>query len=437
MCVEVQDKAREHEVIGSDLKFLRPTFHTVQLIGNPGKLTLRFSTDAASTPGRVTKSKSKTTKSGRSSAYNADFMGLLISNGVDRPQRKSKPANYDDLRDRLAQPRGSLSPSQFSESKYEDFLDAVENAREEAQVMSDVFATLKGPKIYPSTTNRPCNNWAPLVSANLVIPQPDFFDGERQTPGDAELRQILDSLIVPSTSSNAPFLPNFLVELKAPGASAEIARRQIVYDGAFAARAMLHLRAYGGEEIYDGNAYTLTSTYTDGKLEIFAHSMTPPDEAGKRPCHHTVSLGKWMLDEDIHAYRRGATAFRNARDLAREFREAFISDANRRMQSLTQEAREQKITEALTKTKEILDSNISVVSSLATAQSQPDSNDLNVQTSIDKGDAGESGAPNTPVTQPEQQGANKLRRSGKNLTKKKAGHQSGARKGPKVARKTR
>ena len=395
----------------------------------PGKLTLRISTDVASTSGRATKSKSKTSKSGRSLAYNADFMGLLISNGVDRPQRKIKPASVTGLHSRKV----LFSPSQFSETNYENFLDAVDNAREEAQVMSDIFTTLKGPKIYPSKTNQPCNNWAPLTSANLVTPQPDYFDGERQTPGDAELRQILDSLIVPSTSSDAPFLPNFLVEAKAPGASAEVARRQAVYDGAFGARAMLHLRAYGGEETYDCNAYTLTSTYTDGKLEIFAHHMTPPDEPGKRPCHHTVSLGKWMLDEDIHAYRRGAMAFRNARDLAREFREAFIVDANRRMQSLPQEARERKIAEAFAKTKEILDSNISVVSSLATAQSQSDS-DLKAQTSIDRSDAGESDATMTSVRKPERKGANKARLPNKTITKKKPGYQFGPRKGPKVAR---
>lgn len=141
----------------------------------PGKLTLRISTDVASTSGRATKSKSKTSKSGRSSAYNADSMGLLISNGVDRPQRKIKPANYNDLRDKLAQPRGSLPPSQFSDTNYENFLDAVDNAREEAQVMSDIFTTLKGPKIYPSTTNQPCNNWAPLTSANLVYSTTRLF----------------------------------------------------------------------------------------------------------------------------------------------------------------------------------------------------------------------------------------------------------------------
>ena len=30
----------------------------------------------------------------------------------------------------------------------------------------------------------------PLVSANLVIPQPDFFDGAEQSAADSELRNV-------------------------------------------------------------------------------------------------------------------------------------------------------------------------------------------------------------------------------------------------------
>lgn len=66
------------------------------------------------------------------------------------------------------------------------------------------------------------------------------------------------------------------------------------------------------------------------------------------------------------------TSVGNARDLAQEFREAFIVDAKRRMQSLPQEARERKIAVAFAKTREILDRNISVASSLATVGSQSD-----------------------------------------------------------------
>lgn len=120
---------------------------------------------------------------------------------------------------------------------------------------------------------------------------------------------------------------------------------------------MHYLQAYGAEEIYDGNAYTLTSTYADGKLEIFSHHLTRPDSPGKLPHCRTVSIGQWLLTQAVQSFRAGATAFRNARDLAREIRERFIADANRRMHSFPPEVRKRKWADAFQKAKEILDRN--------------------------------------------------------------------------------
>ena len=314
---------------------------------------------------------SKTSVSGRSSAYKSDFMRLLITDRVDRARRTKNPANYDHLRSRLEKPRGSLSLTQFSEAHHENFLDAIDSAFDEDQIMTDVFSVLKGNKRLPSRTNHSCKNWAPLISANLVIPLPGFFDGAEQSAADSELRQALDGVIVPSVSSNTPFLPNFFAEVKAPGASAEVARRQAVYDGAFGARAMHHLKAYGARETSDENAYTLTSTYTDFRLEIFAHSLTEPDGLGRPPHYHTVSLNRWMLDEDVEASRAGVTAFRNARDLAQEYGDTFIADANQRMQSFSQETRGEYMEEAFQRIREIAERNGSFGSSVSTSRSDP------------------------------------------------------------------
>jgi len=378
--------------------------------------------DVAASTSRVTKSASRRSKSGRSSAYNTDFMNLLISSGIDRPQRISKPANYDQLRDRLAQRRDSLSHSYFSEPNYENFLDAVENALDEAQVMSDVFPTVKGPKIYPSTTNWPCYSWAPLTTTDLVAPQPDFFDGARQSSEDSELRQALDSLIVPSASLDAPFLASFLAEAKPPGGSGEIARRQAVYDGAFSARAMHYLQAYGAEEIYDGNAYTLTSTCAEGKLEIFSHHLTRPDSPGKLNHCRTVSIGQGLLTQDVQSFRDDATAFRNAGDLAREFSERFIADANRRMHSFSPEAKKRKWADAFQKTKEILDQNSFQEPSFPTPQfeSTSDPNSLSSPNEILSDDTDRTV---TPVRKAKKRAAHKQKRAPKSLTKMKLGQE--------------
>ena len=279
---------------------------------------------------------SKKPKSSRSSAYKSDFMKLLVAEHVDRTRRTGKPANYDLLRSQLEQPRRSLSPTRFSESQYEDFLDAVDHAFEEAQVMTDVFSVIKGTKSRPSRTNHSCKNWVPLISADLVIPQPDFFDGAEQNPANEKIRQALDGVIVPSYACDIPFLPNFFAEVKPPHASAEVARRQIIYDGAFGARAMHHLRAYGASESFDENAYTLTATYTDRRLEIFCHHLTAPDGPGKLPHYHTVSLARRILDGSVGDFRAGVSAFRNARDIAQAVRDTSLAEANQRMHACSQ-----------------------------------------------------------------------------------------------------
>ena len=320
----------------------------------------------------ILKLNSKTTPSGRSSAYKSDFVKLLITDGIERTRPTNKPANHDGLLSRLKQPRGSLSPTHFHEKHHEDFINAVANAVDEDQVMTDVFSVIKGNKSRPSRTNHACKNWAPLVSANLVIPQPDFFDGAEQSAANSELRNVLDAVIVPSTSSDSPFLPNFFAEIKAPTASAEVARRQAIYDGAFGARAMHHIKAYGASETFDGNAYTLSATYTDGLLEIFAHYLTASDYPGQPPHYHTASLDMWMLRrKSMDTFRSGITAFRNARDIAEETREAFIADANQRMHSFSPENRDKHIKEAFQRTQGIVKRNGSFAASVSTSRSNP------------------------------------------------------------------
>ena len=89
-------------------------------------------------------------------------MKLLIKGGIERARRNNKPANYDDLLSRLEQPRGSLSPTHFPEKHHEDFLNAVDNAVDEDQVMADVFSVIKGNKSRPSRTKHACKNWAAI-----------------------------------------------------------------------------------------------------------------------------------------------------------------------------------------------------------------------------------------------------------------------------------
>jgi hypothetical protein len=47
-----------------------------------------------------------------------------------------------------------------------------------------------------------------------------------------------------------------------------------------------------------------------------------------------TQIGSYTLTADFDTYRRGLTAFRNARDLAKEKRDRFIEEANVKARAL-------------------------------------------------------------------------------------------------------
>jgi hypothetical protein len=135
--------------------------------------------------------------------------------------------------------------------------------------------------------------------------------------------------------------PNSFLEIKGPNGSTAVAGRQARYDGALGARAMHALQNYSKDELeYDGNAYAFSSTYHDGQLKLFTHHITAPSALDsqpecrwpecRRPEYHMTQLGAWSVTNDIDDFRHGATAFRNARDLAKQYRDRFIQSANTR-----------------------------------------------------------------------------------------------------------
>jgi len=279
---------------------------------------------------------SKTKKSGKSSAYDNNFQRLLTERYVDPLLRANRPANLEQLKSRMNAPRISLSPSSFTDEDHESFLDELERSKGEPEVMRDIFIKIRGPARYPSATDRPCGNWAPLLSqlskeADLVTAQPDYCEGNAQDARSMHIRRDLDTYIVPSLHSDVLFLPNFFVEVKGEEGSLAVARRQTCYDGALGARGIHHLQNHSLPIAFDNNAYTFTSVFQSGRLDIYAHHITQPEGPGLEPHYHMTSILTRSLDAMVESFREGVTAFRNAQDMAHEYREHFIQGANRRL----------------------------------------------------------------------------------------------------------
>ena len=117
------------------------------------------STASGSKPGSGPSGKNNKNKgSGKSSAYDKNFEQNLAEYNVLGPRRTHKPGNLKEWRDALQKRRASLSPSRFTDEDHDAFLDAIDDAKNEAEVMSGVFPTLKGTTRYPWAMNRPYFN---------------------------------------------------------------------------------------------------------------------------------------------------------------------------------------------------------------------------------------------------------------------------------------
>ncbi|KAH9883633.1 hypothetical protein F4778DRAFT_766050 [Xylariomycetidae sp. FL2044] len=271
----------------------------------------------------------------RSSAYDANFEHHLIDHnvfmeGYEHPPDRGllKPDNLDQIHQRLLVHRGSLSPSRVPDSVFCDFQQKNRTASE-GTVMRNVIPIIAGNSNIPNEGQLPFTNMESLTNETTVKPVPDYFDGVRIGDIHPQVRQDLSRKIIPTKHAYVPVATNFYLEAKGPRGRTDVAQRQACYDGAHGVRAMHSLQNYGNDEqVYDENAYTFSSKYHDGTLKLYAHHLTAPATPGGRPEYHMTQLKAFALTSDRETFISGTTAFRNARDMARNYRDDFIEAAN-------------------------------------------------------------------------------------------------------------
>lgn len=275
-------------------------------------------------------------------AYNVAFEQLMIDYSAypvfhyfpDNPDATiPEPNNLEEEREVLSKRRPSLDS--FTEREFQVFRRNNDAATTKAIVDRTVVLFIAGMSDIPSGGKLLFSNLE-AIAQNVIKPAPDFFDGAHLMAIHKKIRSAnedgnLSKLIIPTNDVDTPVLPNFFMEIKSPTANARVAQRQAMHVGAIGARAMQAVMNYGKEEpSYDGNAYTFSSTYCDGRLKLFAHHVAPPTAPGGRPKYYMTLVDSWSLDDSIDSFRKGVTAFRNARDRARWHRDNFIQAANAR-----------------------------------------------------------------------------------------------------------
>lgn len=276
----------------------------------------------------------------RSSAYDANFGQRLVDHGIYMNNQKSIPSNINEIRQRLAQPRPSLSPSRFSEEHsraFDQFRQKNEDAINEGDVIRNILLTIYGDDDDVShilhKQDLLFTRLESITENTTVDAKPDFYDGAPLESIDKQVQEDLSPYIIPTGHRTAPVAPNFFIEAKGPQERIDMAGKQIAYDLSLGARAMHELQSYGEDKlVFDNNAYTLGATYYDGCLRMFATHVTPSGLGGS-PEYHTTQVGGWSITGNPDDCLRRVRALRNARDMTMEWRGRFILAANQRAQS--------------------------------------------------------------------------------------------------------
>ncbi|PGH27177.1 hypothetical protein AJ80_01134 [Polytolypa hystricis UAMH7299] len=213
------------------------------------------------------------------------------------------PDNWEEIIERLARPR-PLSPK-LSDGDFRQFKRADTLASKEKPVTTLVV---------------------PLLDGNIIC-----HYGARPEQLSHQIREELSHYIIPSTQDDL-LMPNFFLEAKGPDELHVVATRQACYDGALGARGMHFLQSYQQEgPTYDNNTYTLTSIYHGGALKIYATHVTTSEGPDSRPEYITTQVNTWGMTGNPETFRQGISAYRNARDWAKEKRDEFIRAANERL----------------------------------------------------------------------------------------------------------
>ncbi|KAL8904661.1 MAG: hypothetical protein Q9207_003110 [Kuettlingeria erythrocarpa] len=272
----------------------------------------------------------------KTSAYDPAFEQHLIDHGIypegyGGVRNLQEPHNWEEINARLALPRASLSPSRFTREDFLHFKEQNQEALTETKVMSKAFPIIAGTADIASQENLLFKNLQDLTDGSITKAQPDLYDGARPEDLNKQIRDELGPYIVPSTNTAAPCLPNFVTEGKGPKGPADVNKLQACYDGVVCERGILELSSYVDPGTVQYNiAHTITSTYHGGTGDLTIYSTHANQSNNpQHPIEYRMTqLNGWKMTGNPDTFRQGATAWRNARGLAKEKREELIAAAN-------------------------------------------------------------------------------------------------------------
>jgi hypothetical protein len=261
--------------------------------------------------------------------YNTEFEQLMHDNGIYMPYRApmitlpSTPQNMGAIRERLAQRRPSLSASGFSEEDFWAFRERATTASSEDEFMQSAMSFITSGKKAPFDSD--------LAEVHLGGTSRMFvgFGGAPPTEIDSRVCEALADVIILRDDQQRPAAPSYFVQINKQEGSNDVEMRQAANTAAVGAQCMFELQNFGkNPPVYDDNAYSIVVSYHAPDATLHIHVSQPRRSAVGQKEFLTTRLGTFNMTQSLEDFRQGAMAVRNARDLCKEWRDAFIADAN-------------------------------------------------------------------------------------------------------------
>lgn len=275
-------------------------------------------------------------------AYSANFEQVMNDQNMifyRRNKVAERPRNYYEIKKKLGDERPQ-DPEHLAHAVLDDLGDTPTH-NDLVNCMLPIFhdTKLQGPQNRQFTVMKPGD----IIDANVKRFAPDYYEGAKPNTVDKDLKKNLRTSIVPSNHNEDPIAPNFFLEFVTESRDAVVTRRQAGIDGVLGARCMNSLQNYPAEMPdkgpppeqweFDGNAYSFGLTYRPRDLTIYSVHMTPPEPNDNMPGYRIVQIEIYsMVSED--SYHQAISAYRNIRDLAKQYRDDIVTEANARAAQL-------------------------------------------------------------------------------------------------------
>ncbi|KAK5654360.1 hypothetical protein OQA88_7269 [Cercophora sp. LCS_1] len=260
---------------------------------------------------------SGSTETKTTSTTSSGFAIKARNNGILDPRSSKPPKSLNGIRKRYAKSRATASPP---ESVYNDYVDRIEKAGNEATIVVKTSELLKRyPKGYSQAYNRACTNLPTDVGFNngLSTPRPDFVEGlEAEEHRPFPIDGYIPGVTLYQDDPYSITLPQIAGEWKGPAGDMREARLQSAYDGAAMVHARSQALAYMGKADPAGHAEITTFTTDGTNLNLFAHHATLTEEGTLE--YHQYPIKSINLIDSYQGYKEGRKHLRNAQDYARE-----------------------------------------------------------------------------------------------------------------------